>query len=109
MKCWTTGRGVRVGAGGRVGTGVLAVVVIGVPGIGVAARVWVGGKGVAVRVAVRVGARVMVARRVAVNVGVGDLGSVATMIGWTTMAVMTIAPKMQPSAVPAVRAIIICC
>ncbi len=55
-------------------------------------------------VAVRVGASVIVARRVAVFVGVGDLGSTAATMGGAYRTVTTIQPKMQPSAVPAIRA-----
>ncbi len=50
----------------------------------------------------------MVAGRVAVFVGVGDLGSTAAIIGGAYKTVTTMQAKMQPSTVPAMRASINC-
>jgi hypothetical protein len=83
------------------GTGVPTVPVITAPGGGVAVLVDVGGKGVGVALAVRVGASVIVAGRVAVSVGVGDLGSAATITGGSAIAAITRQPSKQPRTLPA--------
>lgn len=106
------GRGVRVGRVGRaVGAGdATATGVAGAPVAGTDVLEGGGGTGVfdTDGVAVRVGASVIVASRVAVAVGVGDLGRTAATIGGANITVTTIQPMIQPSTVPAIRASISC-